>query len=159
MLKWMNWHEQVKFHNQFDVCSHQETLRTQPNEKCCTRDDWRLDGIVKRGRLMCGGRSQKVDCGWRWCINNHHAHVQEMGYTCCIPCVKTTIINDKIMCNHSSVYQSLLLRLDLRLRLIWKIHVSKSGVKSTEDRMLLKVQGDTCCTVWWFGSSAISHSY
>lgn len=60
---------------------------------------------------MCGGPSQKVDCGWSQRINNHHAHVQEMGYTCCMPCVKTLIINDNIISNHSSGHQSPLWRL------------------------------------------------
>lgn len=119
-------------------CLSQNILNRQLNKKGCTRDEWSLGGTVKQSWFMRGGPSQKVDCGWSQRINNHHAHVQEMGYTCCIPCVKTLIINDNIISNHSSGHQSPLWRLKQRLRFIWKTHVSREKRAEAQTASRLK---------------------
>ncbi len=59
---------------------------TAPGEDCETKP------IQK-----CGGDSQRVECSWSQCFKNTtHRHMQDMGFSCRIPCVKPLLNTDSV---------------------------------------------------------------
>lgn len=108
----------------------------------------------KADSCVGGGPSQKVDCGWSQRINHHHTHVQEMGYTCCIPCVKTLIINDGIISNHSLVHKVFFWGWSNVCVSFGKSMLPERSVQ----RSRLQAAWRPGWHFWWFRASGIRHS-